>query len=142
MTDGKNWLDRSAPTLADFETLAALAWDRLPGEFRKMCGDLVIRVEDFALDEVLDSLDIESPFDLLGLYQGVDLTRKSVADVPAGPDLVLLYRRAMLDYWCDSDEPLGHVVAHVLIHEIGHHFGLSDADMESIENEIDFERRS
>ena len=140
MTDGKDWLERAAPAIADFEALAALAWDRLPGEFRKMCGDLVIRVEDFALDEVLDSLDIESPFDLMGLYQGVDLTKKSVSDVATGPDFVLLYRRAILDYWCDSDEPLGHVVAHVLIHEIGHHFGLSDADMETIEDRVNLER--
>ena len=127
------WQDVSAPTLADFEAMAAAAWNRLPGEFRQMCGDIVIRVEDFALDEVLDELGIDSPFDLMGLYQGVSLDRKSVSDVPRGPDLVVLYRRAMLDYWADGDETLGHLVTHVLVHEIGHHFGLSDEDMESIE---------
>jgi predicted Zn-dependent protease with MMP-like domain len=127
------WQDVSAPTLADFEAMAAAAWNRLPGEFRQMCGDIVIRVEDFALDEVLDELGIDSPFDLMGLYQGVSLDRKSVSDVPRGPDLVVLYRRAMLDYWADGDESLGHLVTHVLVHEIGHHFGLSDDDMEAIE---------
>jgi predicted Zn-dependent protease with MMP-like domain len=127
------WQGVSAPTLADFEAMAAAAWNRLPGEFRQMCGDIVIRVEDFALDEVLDELGIDSPFDLMGLYQGVSLDRKSVSDVSRGPDLVVLYRRAMLDYWADGDETLGHLVTHVLVHEIGHHFGLSDEDMEAIE---------
>jgi predicted Zn-dependent protease with MMP-like domain len=129
------WADKSAPSLADFEVLAKSAWDRLPGEFRQMCGDVVIRVEDFALDEVLDELGIESPFELMGLYQGVDLTRKSVADTPRGPDMVVLYRRAILDFWADDEEQqsLGEIVTHVLVHEIGHHFGFSDDDMEAIE---------
>ncbi len=132
--NAKDWLKRRAPSLADFEVLSAHAWDRMPAEFRRMCGDVVIRVEDFALDEVLDELEIESPFDLMGLYQGVNLAQKSVMDVPRGPDLVVLYRRAILDYWADGEEQLGDLVAHVLIHEIGHHFGLSDADMEGIED--------
>ena len=129
------WRDRTAPALADIEALAAGAWDRLPPEFRKLCGDLVIRVEDFALDEVLDELDLESPFDLMGLYQGNSLAHSSVSDVPQGPNMVFLYRRAILDYWAESDETLGTLVTHVLVHEIGHHFGLSDEDMERIEEE-------
>ena len=129
------WRDRTAPALADFEALAAGAWDRLPPEFRKLCGDLVIRVEDFALDEVLDELDLESPLDLMGLYQGTDLTRASTSDVAQAPNMVLLYRRAILDYWAESEETLGAIVTHVLVHEIGHHFGLSDEDMERIEDE-------
>lgn len=136
MTERSKWQDKVAPTLADFEQMAAVAWDRMPGEFRKMCGDLIIRVEDYALDEVLDELDIESPLDLMGLYQGVSLDKKSVADVTREPDMVLLYRRAILDYWADSDETLGEIVTHVLVHEIGHHFGFSDADMEDIEQSI------
>ena len=131
----QHWRDKTAPTLADFEALAAAAWDRLPSDFRRLCGDLVIRVEDFALDEVLDELDLESPFDLMGLYQGTSLARQSVADVPQAPNMVFLYRRAMLDYWADGDEALGALVTHVLVHEIGHHFGLSDEDMERIEDE-------
>jgi predicted Zn-dependent protease with MMP-like domain len=133
----QHWRDKTAPTLADIEALAASAWDRLPHEFRSLCGDLVIRVEDFALDEVLDELDLESPFDLMGLYQGTSLARQSVSDVPQGPDMVFLYRRAMLDYWADSEETLGGLVTHVLVHEIGHHFGMSDEDMERIEEEAD-----
>ena len=133
----QHWRDKTAPTLADIEALAASAWDRLPHEFRSLCGDLVIRVEDFALDEVLDELDLESPFDLMGLYQGTSMARQSVSDVPQGPDMVFLYRRAMLDYWADSEETLGGLVTHVLVHEIGHHFGLSDEDMERIEEEAD-----
>ncbi len=133
MPVGLEWQGVLAPNLADFEAMAAVAWDRLPSEFRNLCGDVVIRIEDFALDEVLDELGIESPFDLMGLYQGVSLDRKSVSDVPRGPDLVVLYRRAILDYWSDGDEPLGELITHVLVHEIGHHFGLSDEDMEAIE---------
>ena len=105
------------------------------GHFRKLTGDVMIRVEDFPTDEVLDSLGIESPFDLLGLYSGVDLARKSVLDVSALPDMVLLYRRPILDYWAEHEDTLGQIVAHVLVHEIGHHFGLSDADMERIEQD-------
>lgn len=131
------WRDRTAPTLADFEALAAASWDRLPAQFRQLCGDLVIRVEDFALDEVLDELELESPFDLMGLYQGVSLARQSVSDVAPGPNMVFLYRRAILDYWAENEETLGGLVTHVLVHEIGHHFGLSDEDMERLEEEAE-----
>jgi predicted Zn-dependent protease with MMP-like domain len=133
--DMTDWAPREAPSLAELETLADAAYRRLPGTFRKLTGDLVIRVEDFPTDEVLDSLGIESPFDLLGLYTGVDLSRKSVMDVSAMPDMVFLYRRPILDYWAEHEESLGSIVTHVLVHEIGHHFGLSDADMERIEAE-------
>ena len=135
MTNPINWTTSVAPGLDVFERLAAESWARLPPEFRQLCDDLLIRVEDFATDEVLDELGIDDPFDLMGLYQGLSLDQKSVADVPREPDMVFLYRRAILDYWADSDEPLGHIITHVLIHEIGHHFGFSDADMEEIENQ-------
>ena len=128
-----DWRGATAPSLVEFEELAAQAWERLPQEFRTMCDGVVIRIEDFATDEVLKSLGIESPFDLMGLYQGVSLDRKSVMDSGREPDMVFLYRRAILDYWAESDETLGGLVTHVLIHEIGHHFGLSDADMEALE---------
>lgn len=127
------WQSATAPTLEDFDAMAADAWGKLPGEFRQMCGDVVIRIEDFAEDEVLDELGIESPFDLMGLYQGLSLDKKSVSDTAREPDMVFLYRRAILDYWADGDEALGDIVTHVLVHEIGHHFGFSDADMEEIE---------
>jgi predicted Zn-dependent protease with MMP-like domain len=134
MAGGKDWRHRSAPTLVEFEELADLAWRRLPAEFRAMCGDVVIRIEDFPTEEVLDELKLESPFDLMGLYHGVSLDKKSVADLPRVPDMVFLYRRPLLDVWAEGTETLGHLVTHVLVHEIGHHFGLSDRDMEGIEN--------
>jgi predicted Zn-dependent protease with MMP-like domain len=130
------WQTAVPPSLADFEAMAHTAWDQLPSEFRSMAGDVVIRVEDFASDAVLDELGIDDPFDLTGLYQGVSLDKQSVSDAPRDPDMVFLYRRPILDEWAGSDEELGHLVAHVLIHEIGHHFGFSDDDMESIENEV------
>ena len=127
------WDNATAPTLADIEALAAAAWERLPREFRDKATDVLIRVEDFATDEVLNSLGIESPFDLLGLYQGVSLNQKSVMDLPRQPDMVFLYRRAILEEWAEGEETLGRLVAHILVHEIGHHFGFSDDDMARIE---------
>ena len=122
-----------APSLAELEAIAAKAYARLPVRFRALTGEVVIRVEDFPDDEVLDSLGIDSPFDLLGLYSGIDLARKSVSDVSTLPDMVFLYRRPILDYWAEHEDTLGEIVTHVLVHEIGHHFGLSDDDMEAIE---------
>jgi predicted Zn-dependent protease with MMP-like domain len=132
---GTDWNKLEAPTLAEFETIAHAAYSRLPSRFRALTGDLLIRIEDFPTDEVLDQMGIESAFDLLGLYSGVDLARKSVMDVSAVPDMVFLYRRPILDYWAEHEETLGAIVTHVLIHEIGHHFGLSDDDMARIEAE-------
>ncbi len=136
MRNPRVWQDTKAPTLGDFEALAAEAWDRLPAEFREMARDVVIRVVDYAPDEVLEELGLESPFDLMGLYQGVSLVHKGVMDTPREPDMVFLYRRAILDFWAEEDETLGHLVTHVLVHEIGHHFGLSDEDMAAIEGEV------
>ena len=127
----------SAPSLADIETLAAEAFAALPADFRVMCGDVVIRVEDFPTDDVLDEMRAE-PFDLLGLFQGVGLAHdQAVPDSGRLPNMVFLYRRAILDYWAEHDETLGAIVSHVLVHEIGHHFGLSDAGMEAIEAAAD-----
>jgi len=123
----------AAPSLADIESLAAEAYRQLPAQFRELTGELLIRVEDFPDKETEEEMGLDTPFDLLGLYRGVDLTRKSLGDIPQEPDLVFLYRRAILDYWAESGEDLPHIVRHVLIHEIGHHFGLSDDDMERIE---------
>ena len=136
MTNSMDWRDRVAPSLADIEALATAAWQRLPADFRNMCGDLVIRVEDFPHDEVLAEMELDDPFDLMGLYQGVSLDKKSVSDPPRDPDMVFLYRRPLLDYWAEEpDETLGDLITHVLVHEIGHHFGFSDSDMEDIESE-------
>jgi len=123
----------SAPSLTEIETLAAEAFAGLPADFRALCGNVVIRVEDFPTDEILDEMKAES-FDLLGLFQGIGLAQdQAVPESGRMPNMVFLYRRPILDYWAEHEETLGAVVTHVLVHEIGHHFGLSDADMEEIE---------
>jgi predicted Zn-dependent protease with MMP-like domain len=132
---GLDWQGAQAPSLAELEAIADQALKRLPRRFRDLCKDVVIRIEDFPTDDVLDALGAESEFDLLGLYHGVDLSRQSVMDPTAMPEMVFLYRRPILDYWAEHEETLGHIVTHVLVHEIGHHFGLSDADMHRIEEE-------
>jgi predicted Zn-dependent protease with MMP-like domain len=132
---GLDWQGAQAPSLAELEAIADEAFKRLPRRFRDLCKDVVIRVEDFPTDDVLEALGAESDFDLLGLYHGVDLSRQSVMDPTAMPEMVFLYRRPILDYWAEHEETLGAIVTHVLVHEIGHHFGLSDADMHRIEEE-------
>jgi predicted Zn-dependent protease with MMP-like domain len=131
------WRAFKAPTLAEFEALAREEFARLPDPFRALCGDLIIRVDDFATEEVLNHMGIEDPFDLMGLFQGVGLPFRSEMTSGQMPNMVWLYRRPILDYWGEHDETLGAVIAHVLIHEIGHHFGLSDADMEAIEAQVE-----
>ncbi|MFC5069852.1 metallopeptidase family protein [Flaviflagellibacter deserti] len=128
------WDERLAPSLTDIEDLANRAYAELPDEFRRLTLGVVIRVEDFATQDVLDELKIESEFDLLGLFQGVGLAHDSAAPQTGRmPNMVFLYRRPILDYWAEHEETLGQIVTHVLVHEIGHHFGLSDEDMEEIE---------
>ncbi len=123
-----------APTLADFELLADEAYARLPEEFRALTGTVIIQVDDFPSDEVLEEMEAETPFDLLGLFTGVGLAQDAaVSETGRMPNMIHLYRRPMLDYWAEHNETLGHLVTHVLVHEIGHHFGLSDEDMEAIE---------
>ena len=126
-------VDDVAPSLADIETLASEALARLPAKLKRHVTGVVVRVEDFPDQETEREMGLDSPFDLLGLYRGVSLDKRSVMDSASDLDMVFLYRRPLLDYWCESGESLGHVVRHVLIHEIGHHFGFSDADMEAIE---------
>jgi len=127
------WTSLKAPSLAEMETVAHDIFARLPGHFRKLCEGVIIRVDDFPTDEVLEEMDADSEFDLLGLFQGTGLPFQSNDDIARLPNLIWLYRRPILDYWAEHDETLGHIVRHVLIHEIGHHFGLSDDDMEAIE---------
>jgi predicted Zn-dependent protease with MMP-like domain len=122
-------------TAREFQQLAQRAWSQLPDGFREATGNLVIQAQDWPSRETLDSLDIDSPLDLLGLYHGVGLPFQSVGDLPRPPEMIFLYRMPILAYARASGEPLADVVTHVLIHEIGHHFGFSDEDMESIEAE-------
>jgi predicted Zn-dependent protease with MMP-like domain len=127
------------PSLDDIEEIAAQAFNTIPEELGRHVGDVVIHVEDFPDAETEQEMGLESPFDLLGLYRGVDLAHKSVGQVSSDIDHIFLYRRPLLDFWCETGEDLTHVVRHVLIHEIGHHFGLSDDDMERIEAAADAE---
>ena len=125
-----------APTLEDVEALAETAYAQLPARFRRLCEGLVIQVVDFPDDETLDEMEAETEFDLLGLFRGRGLAQRgAVEETGELPNMIWLYRRPLLDYWCDGDDTLGAVVTHVLVHEIGHHFGLSDADMEAIERD-------
>ncbi len=127
------WTDLKAPSLTEMQTMAQTLFERLPKPFRDLCKGVIIRVEEFPSDEVLDEMECESEFDLLGLFHGVDLPHQSNNDIARLPNMVWLYRRPILDYWAEHEERLGDIVRHVLVHEIGHHFGLSDDDMTSIE---------
>jgi predicted Zn-dependent protease with MMP-like domain len=128
------WISQVAPSLVEFEGMARRAFDALPETFRNLAGYVTFVVAEFPEDDVLKDLDVESPFDLLGLFHGVGLAHASAApSTGAMPNAIWLYRRPILDYWAEHEETLGDIVSHVLIHEIGHHFGLSDEDMEAIE---------
>ena len=122
---------------AEFDTLVAQAFQDLPEVYRDACRGLGIRSEPQASSEVLSALEITNPFELLGLYHGINLTQKSVFDLPSLPDEVILYRGAIMAYARATGRPLAEVVTHVLVHEIGHHFGFSDADMDLIERSSD-----
>ena len=123
------------PSLADMETIAAAAFAEVPEELRQYAAHLVIRVEDFPDEDTEQEMELETPFDLLGLYRGVAIPGKSVSEAQTAVDMIFLYRRPILDYWCETGEDLTSLVRHVLIHEIGHHFGFDDDDMERIEDE-------
>lgn len=124
----------SAPSISDIEELAAEAFRGLPADFRALCGEVMISVADFPTQEVQKEMDA-GPFDLLGLFQGIGLAHDAaVPETGRMPNMVFLYRRAILDYWAEHEETLGAIVTHVLVHEIGHHFGLSDDDMYGIED--------
>jgi predicted Zn-dependent protease with MMP-like domain len=129
------WANAEAPSIEEFEVLAHRAFTALPAKFRKLCEDVVIRVEDFPTQEVLAELGIEDDFGLMGLFQGVGLAQGGGQFSGALPNMVLLYRRPILDYWAEHHEKLGAIIRHVLVHEIGHHFGLSDEDIARIEKE-------
>jgi predicted Zn-dependent protease with MMP-like domain len=135
-TQTPTWKDAAAPSLDDFAGLAEEALKALPQPFKGMAGDVRMTVEDFAPDEVLDQLGIEDAFELTGLYQGVNLAERSVLDPVQHPSQVFLYRRPILDEWAErGDVTLFELITHVLVHEIGHHFGLSDADIDRVEDQ-------
>ncbi len=134
--DPLSWRPLMAPSLAELEALAHDAYGRLPEHFRKLCEGLVIQVDDFPTEEVLDTMNAETEFDLLGLFHGVGLPFRSESAPMQMPNMIWLYRRPILDYWAEHAETLGAIVTHVLVHEIGHHFGLSDADMAALEASV------
>jgi predicted Zn-dependent protease with MMP-like domain len=134
MNSPADWSAALAPSLDDFAALADQAYAALPDEFRKMVGDVVFQVAEFADEDVLEEFGIEDPFELTGLYQGVSLAHRSLFDPAPSAAMVFLYRRPILDEWAArGDLPLGELIGHVLVHEIGHHFGLSDDDIHAIE---------
>jgi predicted Zn-dependent protease with MMP-like domain len=137
LADPLAWRPLKAPSLVEFEVIATEAFRRLPAKFLAKCEGMVVHVEDYATDEVLDSMDIQSELDLMGLFQGVGLPFQSESAPVQMPNMVWLYRVPILLYWAEHDESLGHVITHVLVHEIGHHFGLSDDDMYGIERLVE-----
>ena len=137
LPDPLAWRPLKAPSLAEFEAIAHEAYARLPKRFRDRCEDVVLRVEDYPTDEVLDAMNIPSELDLMGLFQGVGLPFQSETAPTHMPNMVWLYRVPILLYWAEHEETLGHIITHVLVHEIGHHFGLSDDDMHEIERAAD-----
>lgn len=133
-SDAPDWGPVTAPELDDIERLARTALAALPEVYREAAALVHLQIADFAPDDVLDQLDLTDPFELTGLYDGIPLTEKSVMDQPHGPDSIWLFRRPILEEWADrGDIGLGDLVAHVLVHELAHHFGWSDADIAAID---------
>jgi len=129
------------PSAEEIEAIARATLDRLPEPFARSLGDVVLLVQEFADDAMLEDMGIDDPFDLTGLYEGIPLTEQSVEQSGTLPERILLFRRPILDEWAGSEESLEHLVAHVLIHEVGHHFGLSDDDIHALESETEGEPR-
>ena len=129
-----SWTTQTAPSLDDFARLAREAFEALPEPFRSLAGEVVIRIDDFADDETLAMMEMEDPFELTGLYHGVDIGLRDALGPAAEPSRIFLYRRPILDEWCErGDVGLAEIIAHVLIHEIGHHFGLDDDRIDEVE---------
>lgn len=123
------------PSAADIHAIAKRALDGIPPGLRRHVCDVVILIEEFPDPEIEAEMKLDSPFDLLGLYHGVSLDQKSVQDAPEDIDRIFLYRRPLLDYWCETGEDFEAIIRNTLIHEIGHHFGFSDDDMEDLESD-------
>ena len=123
-----------APSLELFEQLAHEAIATLPEPWRTPATQVVLRIEDFPADEMLEAMDLHDAFELTGLYEGIPLTEKSTADQPTHPDLIWLFRRPILDEWCErGDVSIGELITHVVIHELAHHFGWTDAEIAEID---------
>ncbi|MCM8558276.1 metallopeptidase family protein [Sphingomicrobium sediminis] len=126
----------TAPSAEEMEKIAETAYARLPAQFTEHLGDIVFQVQDFAEPELLREMSIEEPYELTGVYEGIPMSERSVEHSGTLPDRIRLFRLPILLEWCErGDETLEHLIHHVLVHEIGHHFGLSDADMHALEDE-------
>jgi predicted Zn-dependent protease with MMP-like domain len=136
LEDPLAWRPVKALSLDEMEVIAADSYRRLPDTFRALCEGVIIRVDDFPSADVVEEMRLQSEFDILGLFQGVGLPFRSESAPSHMPNMIWLYRRPILDYWAEHDETLGAIITHVLVHEIGHHFGLSDEDMEAIEASV------
>ena len=124
------------PSADEIEAIARATLRALPEQFAQSLGDIVLLVEEFADEATLEAMEIEDPFGLTGIYEGVPLTERSVTQSGTLPEQIRLFRRPILDEWAGGDDTLEHLVAHVLIHEVGHHFGLSDEDMHALEDAV------
>jgi predicted Zn-dependent protease with MMP-like domain len=132
-----DWANRFSPSLGEIESLAIEAYAHLPASFRSLCDDLVIEISEFPDDQIVEDMGLESPFDLLGLFEGNGIGERFSLQTGEQANRITIFRRAVLDYWGEYEEALGDIVTHILIHEIGHHFGLSDEDMEKIEASVE-----
>ncbi|MGH6859463.1 MAG: metallopeptidase family protein [Phyllobacterium sp.] len=132
-----DWTNRLSPSLTELESLAIEAYAHLPENFRKLCGDITMQVAEFPDDQIIEDMGLESPFDLLGLFEGSGIGERFSLQTGDRSNRITIYRRAVLDYWAEYEEALGDIIAHILIHEIGHHFGLSDDEMERIEASVE-----
>lgn len=132
-----DWAGRFSPSLDEIESIAIGTLARLPQEFRALCGDIIIQISDFPEEQIVEDMGLDTPFDLLGLFEGQGIGQRFSLQTGETPNRITLYRRAIVDYWAEHPETLGDIVAHVLIHEIGHHFGLSDEDMQAIEDQAE-----
>jgi len=124
------------PSTDEIEAIARRTLEALPDPFAQSLGDVVLLIEDFADDETLEAMGIEDPFELSGIYEGIPLTERSVEQSGTLPERIRLFRRPILDEWAAGEDTLEHLVAHVLIHEVGHHFGLSDGDIHALEDSV------
>ncbi|KFB08532.1 MULTISPECIES: metallopeptidase family protein [Nitratireductor] len=130
------WYNQLSPSVSEMELMALETYANLPQDFRDLTGEIVIQIAEFPSEEIMDDLALETPFDLLGLFEGRGIAERWNPATGEGPNRITLFRRAILDYWAENEETLGDIIAHVLIHEIGHHFGLSDDDMATIEENV------
>ncbi|KPB02156.1 metallopeptidase family protein [Ahrensia marina] len=133
----KDWADRFAPDITTLEGIAHLAYAALPQEFRTLTANVPIHISEFPSEDITDDLGLESPFDILGLFEGEGASGKWTPGKKSSGNKLTLFRRAILDYWCENDETLHDIITHIIINELGMHYGLSEIQIADIENALD-----